>query len=218
MILDTGKSSAKLHKNVQVLIDGSFNRISLNLFSQYLHDLPWQEVKSFKGLVTRSSCWLVNQGCSCTYKYGITSWKPHVFPQWIDQLARKLEVLHSRPPNSFNSCNCNRYDKSNEDLMWHSDNEPMFRAGDSCKESQRDVFISSVSFGSSREFAFRVKYGNESASVVLDDGDILSMDGHLQDSHEHTVKKAQGPGSNSIRYNLTFRTIIRHCRKCPKFS
>ena len=100
----------------------------------------------------------------------------------------------------------------------HSDNEPMFRGSDSTKPKERDVFILSVSFGSSREFAFRPKYGSKTSTVLLEDGDVVTMEGNLQDSHEHIVRQGQGPQASSIRYNLTFRTILRHNRRCSKFS
>jgi alkylated DNA repair dioxygenase AlkB len=218
VIIDTGKSRATLHKHVQVSLDGSPNRISLDVFSSRLSDLPWQEVKSFKGVVTRSSCWLVDKDCSCTYKYGYKSWAPTTFPTWIKQMALSLEAFYGRPADSFNACNCNRYASANEDLTWHSDNEPMFRGSDSTKPKERDVFILSVSFGSSREFAFRPKYGSKTSTVLLEDGDVVTMEGNLQDSHEHIVRQGQGPQASSIRYNLTFRTILRHNRRCSKFS
>ena len=171
------------------------------------------------GKITRSSCWLVADNCSCAYKYGNKSWPPSVLPGWINEIARSLETALKRPLLSNNCCNCSKYVKSSESLNWHSDNESLFREGDSFKNSCRDVFIASVSCGGERTFVFRQKYGSDKTPVSLKDGDVLTMEGLLQDSHEHSLLPGKSSvGEDSIRYNLTFRTICRHNSTCPKFN
>jgi alkylated DNA repair dioxygenase AlkB len=219
VILSNSKSRATHYPHAELISNGSSFDFSLSKHSSNLVSLPWKEVKSMNGLITRSSCWLVADNCCCSYKYGNKSWPPSIFPEWISEIARNLEIALKRPAGSFNCCNCNKYVKSKESLIWHSDNEPLFRESDSFKNNCRDVFIASVSFGSERQFVFRQKYGSDKTPVCLKDGSVLTMEGLLQDSHEHTLMPGKKSDSeDSIRYNLTFRTICRHISSCPKFN
>jgi hypothetical protein len=219
VIYSDSKSRATHYPHAEFISNGSsFNLdLSLSKYSSSLEALPWKEVKSMHGRFTRSSCWLVAENCSCAYKYGNKSWPPSFFPGWVSEIARDLEIFLEKPPFVFNSCNCNRYVKSKESLTWHSDNEPLFREGDSHKNNGREVFIVSVSFGSKREFVLRGKYGSDKKSVTLSDGDVFTMEGLLQDSHEHTLLPGEcSEGDDSMRYNLTFRSILRHNSTCQK--
>jgi alkylated DNA repair dioxygenase AlkB len=219
VIYSNPKSRATHHPHAELLSNGSLYDFSLSRFSSSLKSLPWKEVKSMNGIVTRSSCWLVADTCCCTYKYGGKTWTPSVFPEWVSEIARNLEVFLERPLFSLNCCNCNSYGKAKESLYWHSDNESLFRESDSFQSGCRNVFIVSVSFGSEREFALRQKYGTDETIVLLKNGDVLTMEGLLQDSHEHTLSPGEAiEGEDPMRYNLTFRTIFRHKSTCPKFN
>ena len=193
-------------------------------FSEYqdrLALLPWKEVKDFKGKkVTRSSCWFTNEPCLCPYKYGRTFWDSNPTPQWMKDMASSLCLAFELPDYSCNSCNANRYASDDEDLVWHADNEDMFRQTD----FQRDVFIISISFGATRVFRVRRNFAPDSTKVLVRDGDCVSMEKRFQDKWQHSiaaggVDTGQGASSSSspgsLRFNLTFRLVKRHCPKCP---
>ena len=61
--------------------------------------------------------------------------------------------------------------------------------------------------------------GTSHKTLSLNDGDILTMGGKMQERYQHSVSKCfssssttQGP---SERFNLTWRTIVRHVKDCP---
>ena len=131
------------------------------------------------------------------------------WPKWIEEMARQLEVKLKLPNQFFNSCNGNRYQGSKENLEYHSDDESMFRKS----EFERDVFIASISFGATRNFSILEKYGRTLDPIGLEDGDLLTMSGRMQDDYKHAILQDKFPDP-SIRFNLTFRAILRHDTKC----
>ena len=206
----SGKSKATHIVNARGIINGNEMAFSLDNFSSLLHGLPWEEART-RGVVSRSSCWLVQHDCCCNYPYGNKLWKPSPWPVWVEKIARALEVLLKLPEYFFNSCNCNKYEGSKENLEFHSDNEPLFKKS----EFDRDVFIASVSFGATRRFSIIKKYGKAiGPPIELKDGDIFTMEGRMQDDYQHAIlpEKTFDP---SIRFNLTFRAILRHQKGCP---
>ena len=53
--------------------------------------------------------------------------------------------------------------------------------------------------------------GEVPASILLDHGDVLVMDGLAQSEYEHcTASGLQGP-----RVNLTYRWVAQHTASCP---
>ena len=205
---NNGKSGATLYSDVSVLVNGRSVVLNLAFFFSDLHGLPWEDI-THKGVVSRSSCWLVQPGCCCPYKYGGKSWKPASWPKWIEQTARALEHKLKLPFSFLNSCNCNKYAGPKEALGYHSDDEPMFRQS----EFERDVYIVSVSFGQSRAFSIRRKYGETLGPIELVDGSILTMHGRMQDDYQHAVLPSSSD-TCTIRFNLTFRAVLRHVKKC----
>ena len=116
-----------------------------------LKKLPFLDVLSLHGIVTRQSCWLTKNGCTCKYAYGNMTqkknpWQPSAFPSWLLQLTDVIEAKLELPKDYLNSCNANQYNVATHDLYWHNDNEKLFRKS----ETQRDVFIVSISFGATR--------------------------------------------------------------------
>jgi len=118
---------------------------------------------------------------------------------------------------------------ANHDLTFHADNEPMFREADA-PSSKRVVLIASVSFGQTRTFSIRRLYaGDRNIEVDLSDGDVITMEGLMQDNYHHSVSAAKkvasslAPSSSSaenpnVRYNLTFRRVMRHIPSCTHHS
>ena len=193
---------------------------NLNAYKDLLSDLPWIEVDDRHKKVSRSSCWMVDKGCTCTYKYGHSKpWKSTLWPKWVKNAALAIEERFKLPVHSLNSCNGNRYATEQQQLHWHKDNE-----GICVQEAfMRDVFIASLSFGASREFCIRKNFDKQGSfpPVLLEDGDLFTMEGLMQETHEHCVKPSSGETSKSddtVRYNLIFRSIKRHLQGCPQCS
>jgi alkylated DNA repair dioxygenase AlkB len=218
--VEGGKGTARLR---QASVQGSIATYSSHHLN--LEILPWQEAKSQGGKLTRKSCWFTTNGCSCPYQYGMGKrnfYHPEQMPPWMLTMANQLEEMLQLEKGFFNSCNANLYACSEHDLYWHSDDEPLFRIVDA-PTSERNVLIVSVSLGSTRDFGIRQKLTGTEVTTPLSDGDILTMEGLMQENYLHCVKKAgssqsgsssSSNGADNIRYNLTFRRIQRHKKDC----
>ena len=209
----------------------AFSDIGIEKYGDKLRNLPWEPVKAQhgKGHITRSSCWFANDPCSCQYKYGNKPWDANPTPEWIIGIGKVLCDLLELSHDAINSCNANMYTCDNEDLYWHSDGEPLFRANDAF---DRNVFIISISFGCTRGFHVRKKFDHKKVKLWLHDGDVATMEQAFQDKYDHCVPKrnigtdypqgspssSSSSGLQSLRYNLTFRLIKRHSKKCPLHS
>jgi alkylated DNA repair dioxygenase AlkB len=191
-------------------------------YNVQLAELPWKAVRSMGGKQTRKSCWFTSKPCVCEYKYGRTKWTPIVMPEWMHEIGELVYKAVDLECN-FNSCNANFYEGPEEDLYWHADNESLFRKS----ECERSVNIVSVSFGSSRVFGIQPNYSHDIKKIILDDGDVMSMEDLFQDKFQHAilpgeVEPFQAGSSSSTaglpinqRFNLTFRCVQNHSKPCP---
>jgi alkylated DNA repair dioxygenase AlkB len=195
------------------------NKFTIGDYASELATLPFEEIKARK-FVTRSSCWLVDAPCNCIYAYGGKKFEPIASPKWLTELKCKVAAIIKANPIHLNSCNANMYKTHKQDLYWHKDNEPLFRES----EFNRDTYIVSLSFGANRIFCFRKPYEFDEIPVNLGDGDIITMEGRLQDRYEHTLKRGDAPSvspnsgaseSSQVRYNLTWRILKKHLKSCP---
>ena len=163
---------------------------------------------------------VVEAPCNCSYFCGGQNWAPTHFSEPISQFRNTVARLVGVHPLVLNSLNCNKYETSDQDIAWHSDNEALFRRS----ESQRNTFIVSVSFGAQRKFAFRKKLnGGAFHEILLNDADLMTMEGLFQDDFEHALLPgdssqhafASSSGTDAhVRYNFTFRQLVRHNRRC----
>ena len=195
------------------------NFVGANLIEK-LETLPWEDVYSQGGVLTRRSLWLTPKECICPYAYGRKKqvYQPVNIPSFLETMTRDLETFLGLEPETLNSLNANKYSEPEHDIQWHSDNEKLFRAS----EFDRNTLIVSVSFGATRTFSIRRKYGNddEDIPIKLKHGDILIMGGLLQDNYLHAVKpltsvqRAKAGASSATRYNLTWRVLRQHTREC----
>jgi alkylated DNA repair dioxygenase AlkB len=141
----------------------------------------------------------------------LTAWhgdndKPYTYsgiqmlPQpWSDQLTSIKNRIESAAETTFNSVLLNHYRSGNDSVSWHADDEP---------ELGLSPVIGSVSFGTTRKFAFRPKGETKTAlSIDLNHGDVLIMKGQTQQHWEHQVPKSKAQASFGSRINLTFRAI-----------
>ena len=208
--------------------DASFARLYVasqcgipNAYEEYadkLKQLNWEYIRSGPNqFCTRRSCWLVMKPCACFYKYGGRQYDPSFFPPWLSRLTARVEDLVGVARGTFNSCNANWYSEASHSLNYHADNEWLFKPAD------KNVFIVSLSFGQSRLFKIRKKLGLTHITICLNDGDVFTMGGKMQESYEHSVSRCSEHSSNSShgpteRFNLTWRTIVNHVDKCPPKS
>ena len=160
-------------------------------------------------LMPRHTAWYTKNPCSCVYKYGSFVVPRTPFSPLIQHIAFALEAKLHLPANYLNSCNANMYSHSKHSVDWHSDNEILF--GRPNTESN----IVSVSFGASREFSIRSvpKTDHKMQSIVLNEGDVLTMEGQFQWEFQHAI--LPGPQCpDKARINLTFRNICHHFKDC----
>ena len=110
---------------------------------------------------------------------------------------------HCRP----NSCNVNLYDGPRSSVDWHSDNEAMFQG------ASAPIRILSLSLGEPRTFQLKPKgwHGATHTSIKLFSGDLLLMDGCVQQYYLHKVPKESQLGK---RINLTWRWVVTHQEGC----
>merc|ERR1712037_721396 len=105
----------------------------------------------------------------------------------------------------------NLYDDGNMSVGWHSDDEALFQG------KFRDIQIISLSLGTRRRFEIRANWPGDGErpvrSLMLGDGDIMTMEGMMQKHFQHRVPKegaVDGP-----RINLTWRWTVKHTPRCP---
>ncbi len=133
-----------------------------------------------------------NRGVQYSYsgqRLNACEWLP-IFRELKDSLDLKLGTY-------YNSVLVNRYRDGHDYMGWHSDNE---------KELGKNPIISSVSFGSPRDFILRLKKDHtQKIKIHLKNGDLLVMGDLIQDLWEHSLPKRLKV--TEARLNLTFRTI-----------
>jgi len=157
-------------------------------------------------LLPRSAAWLTLPGCRCEYEYAGLRFPAVAMPDWFleitDQVAGACG-LQDRP----NSCNANLYRTGAENVSWHCDDEPLFDA------TGQDTLIVSLSLGATRSFCLRPKDDPfEETVLLLEDGDLCSMEGLCQKHYRHRVPPEEEV--MDFRINLTWRWIVQHDLGC----
>lgn len=130
-----------------------------------------------------------NEGIS--YKY---SNQKKIANPWTKTVLEIKNILESEFQMKFNGCLLNLYNNGNENMGWHSDNEPDLDA---------DGFIASLSFGAERIFQFKHKKNNNQLEIKLRNGSLLIMNMETQKKWLHQLKKESKISEKRI--NLTFR-------------
>ncbi|WP_410220670.1 alpha-ketoglutarate-dependent dioxygenase AlkB family protein [Pedobacter sp.] len=162
-----------------------------------LKNIEWQNDQAliFGKLLTtkRKVAWYGEQAFEYTYSK-ITK-KALTFTPELKKLKKIIE-LHTG--ETYNSCLLNLYHNGSEGMAWHSDEEI---------DLKKHGAIASVSFGAERKFAFKHKATKETIALNLVHGSILVMKGLTQDYWFHRLPLTTKV--NTMRVNLTFRTIVR---------
>lgn len=162
-----------------------------------LETIAWRhdEVIIFgKRIVTkRKVAWYGDAGLDYTYS-GITR-QPVA---WTEELLQLKQLAEDRTGASYNSCLLNLYHDGSEGMSWHSDDENTLT---------HHAAIASMSFGAERKFSFKHKKKALTASVMLQHGSLLVMQGATQTHWQHSLPKTVKV--SKPRINLTFRRMAQ---------
>jgi len=184
--------------NAQVLFSSGGEELLLyrNVFSNYPFEwmssaIPWQQnsIKVYGKVYQepRLTAWY-----GPPYRYSSIIWPACPLSQWLAELSGEVSSMAGF---EFNSVLANFYRDGRDSMGWHRDNEP---------EMDPSV-IASVSFGATRKFAVREKYGSTTLQINLEHGSLLLMN-YFQQRWEHSIPKTTRLVGGRI--NLTFRSII----------
>jgi alkylated DNA repair dioxygenase AlkB len=159
-------------------------------------NIAWEhdEVMMFgKKIITkRKVAWYGDEPFNYTYSHVKKSALP-----WTSALKAIKDKVEACSGETYNSCLLNLYHNGEEGMGWHTDNE---------KELKKEGAIASISFGAPRKFCFKHKQTEEKVDLLLDHGSLLVMKGSTQSHWLHRLPPSKK--INSLRINLTFRTII----------
>lgn len=149
--------------------------------------------------------------CGCKYSYSGYTIPSAGWPPFIAELATMVGMQLGVV---FTACNVNYYDQDRSYLGIHADDEPIWgNYGD-------NIVIASLSFGTSRKFTVEPIKGAayypksqepKKITTTLNSGDLLVMLGKCQSYFYHGIPYSTKNFGG--RYNLTFRTIVKH--NCP---
>jgi alkylated DNA repair dioxygenase AlkB len=153
---------------------------------------PEIEVYGRKVVIPRSQVWFGDKGCD--YRYSSLLIEALPWPHYALKLRQKLE----RDFGLFsNGVLVNHYADGSESVGWHSDNEPeIVTASD----------IASVTLGATRDFVMRHKLSHHKVTLQLAGGDLLIMQGPMQNEWEHALPKRKKV--TEPRINFTFRQLL----------
>lgn len=186
---------------------------SQGFFQRIREGTEWKQPEGPMGALPRKTCFMVSNGCKCTYRYGGIEVAPQEFPPWMMELMQVtmplcgLNEVRDWP----NSCNLNLYDDGGMSVGWHADDERLFQG------KFFDCCIISLSLGARRKFELRLNWPEEGErllwQVFLGDGDLLTMEGMTQKHFQHRVPREDNV--SAPRINLTWRWVSRHGSRCP---
>ena len=174
-----------------------FSKSESDLYLELLlQETPWKHepIKIFgkQILQPRLTAWIGDAGLD--YSYSGIKMRPSPWTLTLRRIKEKVEIQTGL---NFNSALLNQYRNENDSVGWHSDNE---------KELGINPIIASVSLGETREFQFKHRNDkNLKASVLLQHGSLLLMQGEIQHHWIHAIPKRRR--SMQARINITFRQI-----------
>jgi alkylated DNA repair dioxygenase AlkB len=128
------------------------------------------------------------------YRYSGVVHPPRPLSPRLEAICRTVEERSGRV---FNSVLANLYRDGRDSVGWHHDS-------DYAHGGQPD--LASVSFGATRRFELRDRTGRVRASVDLESGSLLLVDGEAVARWWHRVPKTPRPVGP--RVNLTFRHMV----------
>lgn len=189
-------------------------------FEVVKNQIQWTELYGGKNVI-RKTMWFVKEGCRCPYNYGQQQVEAQTFPPWFTAMgSRWLHCLNLRDQDKDgmfpDAANLNLYEDGEQQVAWHSDDEPLFRG------KFQDTRIISVSLGCARKFQVGLRAPRrggilkpEKGSVSnfsLGHGQLSTMEGLFQKHYLHQIAKST---TRTARVNVTFRYIVDHAVGCP---
>lgn len=120
-------------------------------------------------------------------------WNETPVGRYIKRLSKKITRLTSV---KYNSCLVNFYRDGNDSISPHSDKPELDLA--------KSIITVTISNGQ-RAFVLRNKHTHESTKVMVDNGDILTMEGEFQQHYTHAIPKMKN--RNIERISLTYRCV-----------
>lgn len=166
-----------------------------DFFNCLLNTIEWKNDEAViygKRIITkRKVAWYAEK----PFEYTYSNTTKRALP-WTNELLQLKAIVEKRTGEQFNSCLLNLYHDGSEGMAWHSDGE---------KDLKKNGAIASLSFGAERKFSFKHKTTKDTASLVLEHGSLLVMQGTTQTYWQHRL-----PPTKTVtepRINLTFRTI-----------
>lgn len=169
-----------------------------------LHDtLPWDwtfyEIDGVKVRGPRQMAWFA-EGKDWNYQFSKNHVPGLLVQEWTPTLLKIKKRAEDFWGTPLNSVLANLYLDASEHSAWHSDDDPWLGYPD-------PTDIVSMSFGHSREFAWRPKDAKESVdTTMLTHGSLVIMGGEFQRHYQHSVP-AKDFKQTTYRINLTFRNI-----------
>lgn len=165
-------------------------------YDDLLDCIEWEdEILKFWGVErksTRRTCVYGKKGLS--YRYSGVKREAKKWPKEILEIKEKIEEVLNQ---EFNYVLCNYYKDGNAVIGLHSDDE---------RDLVKGSDIASVTFGAERDFVLKNKANDETKTISLASGSLLTMGGNTQRDWRHKIpKRAKIFGG---RINLTFRHII----------
>ncbi|WP_415878434.1 alpha-ketoglutarate-dependent dioxygenase AlkB family protein [Methylomonas sp. TEB] len=166
------------------------------IYRRLLQEQNWPDncysVAGREFTLPRLQTWHADPGIVYSYSNNLLKTRP-----WTPLLSDIRQKIEQFLNFSFNSVLVNLYRNGDDYVGWHADNEA---------ELGPQPFITSLTLGATRQFAFRHKKTAESGSILLTSGMLLIMQPDFQHHWLHSIpvdqKLTQG------RINLTFRRVI----------
>lgn len=166
------------------------------LFETLLREIAWKNDEAVifgKHIQTkRKAAWYGSDPFEYTYSKITKKALP-----WTPLLLHLKELVEQETDETYNSCLLNLYHNGSEGMAWHSDGE---------KDLKKNGAIASLSFGATRNFAFKHKTTLKRINLSLQSGSLLVMKGETQTHWLHRLPPTTRV--EEARINLTFRTIV----------
>lgn len=166
------------------------------LFDALFHEIAWKNDEAVifgKHIQTkRKVAWYGSDPFEYTYSKITKKALP-----WTPLLLHLKELVEKQTGETYNSCLLNLYHNGSEGMAWHSDGE---------KDLKKNGAIASLSFGATRNFAFKHKTTLKKIVLSLQSGSLLVMKGETQTHWLHRLPPTTRV--EEARINLTFRTIV----------
>eukprot|EP00434_Breviolum_minutum_P018812 symbB.v1.2.016593.t1/scaffold1264.1/size127839/2 len=178
-------------------------------FENAINDVKWQQPEGTWGPIPRKTSWMTRSPCRCRYGYGGLRMEPEPMAKWVDEaMALCMPLCGIAKEDWPDSCNLNLYEDGDHSVGWHADDEVLFQG------KFQDCLIISLSLGAPRSFEMKtIAEPVDFHRLVLDGGDLCTMEGMLQKHYLHRVPKSH---STSPRVNLTWRWVQCHEWNCSR--